>query len=274
VGLKFVGIAKLVRIEYGKHLGQYDSLRRMRVDIITLFPEIVTPYFEASIMKRAGEKKCVEFRVHNLRKWAQGKHRQIDDRPFGGGPGMIMMVEPIVRALRALRAKEAMQDLRPRARWRSRPGTRVILMSAKGKQFTQRRAMTYAKKYDRLVILCGRYEGVDERVARYCADEEISVGPYVLTGGELPALTVADSTVRLLPGVLGNDDSLIEESFSPLSRSAPSRHNAALLEAPHYTRPATYSPTPNVHWRVPAVLTSGDHGAVAAWRETYKMRTE
>lgn len=226
-----------------------------RVDIITLFPEVITPYLGASILQRAQEKKRVRFDVHDLRQWGAGKRRSVDDAPFGGGPGMVLALPPFAKALKTLRIRKR---------------TRVILTSAKGIPFTQRDAERYATRYDRLVILCGRYEGVDERVAKCLADEEVSVGPYVLTGGELPALTIADAVTRLLPGVLGNAASAQDESFGLLVDRMAKDERHRSLEYPQYTRPADFSPRRGVHWRVPAVLLSGDHATIAAWRAKHR----
>ncbi|MBI4434212.1 hypothetical protein HY635_00090, partial [Candidatus Uhrbacteria bacterium] len=225
----------------------------MRIDIVTIFPEAITPYLNASILKRAQEKRRVRIGVHDLKQWGMGKRRTLDDKPYGGGPGMVMMVEPFFGALRALggikeyRSKggKETKGSTPLHLYTSTPGTRVLLASAKGKLFTQRDAERYAKKYDRLVILAGHYEGVDERVATYLADEEVSIGPYVLTGGELPALIIADAIVRLIPGVLGNAESPKEESFSysvgAALRGRPRgrrRSPSPTLEHPQFTRPA------------------------------------
>ncbi|MDO8462989.1 MAG: tRNA (guanosine(37)-N1)-methyltransferase TrmD [bacterium] len=236
------------------------------IDIVTIFPEIVAPYLNASIMARAQDKRRVRFGIHDLRQWAEGKHRQVDDAPFGGGPGMVMMVEPFARALRALKAPS--RTLRVASAKRNK--TRVVLTSAKGALFTQRDAERYATHYNRLVILCGRYEGVDERVAMHLADEEVSVGPYVLTGGELPALTIADAVTRLIPGVLGDPASLADESYQLQSNRKSKIENLQFLEYPQYTRPADFSPKRGVHWCVPDILLTGDHAAIAAWREAHR----
>jgi len=248
----------------------------MRIDIVTIFPEAVTPYLNTSICKRAQEKRRVDFRVHDLRDWAVDKHRHVDDKPYGGGPGMVMMVEPLFRALQALRADSpdarAGAGRKPTAASR-RNRTRIILTSAKGKLFTQRDAERYAKQYDRLIVLCGHYEGVDERVATHLADEEVSIGPYVLTGGELPALVIADAVTRLIPGVLGNAASPVEESYARITRSSSEIYNLKSqisLEYPQFTRPADFSPRRGVHWRVPKVLLGGNHAAITAWREAHR----
>ncbi|MDO8425325.1 MAG: tRNA (guanosine(37)-N1)-methyltransferase TrmD [bacterium] len=238
----------------------------MNIDIVTIFPDAIAPYFDASIMRRAQEQRRVRFGVHDLREWTTDKHRHVDDKPYGGGPGMVMQVEPFFRCLQTLRAKQPMATI-TRGRWKSKPKTRVLLMSAKGAPFTQRDAERYAKKYDRLVMLCGRYEGVDERVAQYLADEEVSVGPYVLTGGELPALTIADAVTRLIPGVLGKEESLAEESYTASTLHS-QRSTPHSLEYPHYTRPADFSPKHGVHWRVPKALLTGNHASIEAWRKS------
>ncbi len=250
----------------------------MRIDIVTIFPEAITPYLNASILKRAQEKRRVSFRVHDLRDWAMGKHRKVDDKPYGGGAGMVMMVKPIFKALRALkgikeyRSKRSADGDRPTPLhlYTSTPGTRIILTSAKGKPFAQRDAERYAKRYDRLVILAGHYEGVDERVAKYLADEEVSIGPYVLTGGELPALVIADAVTRLIPGVLGNAESPRDESFARRVGQMSNVRGQVSHEYPQFTRPADFSPRRGVHWRVPKVLLSGNHKNIAKWRERHR----
>ncbi len=225
----------------------------MRFDFLTIFPAVFKSYLQVSILGRARKKRRLSFFVHDLRQWARDQHRTVDDRPYGGGPGMIMKVEPIYRALQTLLKKR-----------RNRHQERVILLAAKGKLFTQVQARRLAKKYQQLIFICGRYEGVDERVAKYLADEEFSIGPYVLTGGELPALVMADAVSRLIPGVLGQAESLREESFSEFKQS---KINFGLKEYPHYTRPADFSPKKGVIWPAPKVLLSGDHKKIAAWRE-------
>jgi tRNA (guanine37-N1)-methyltransferase len=217
----------------------------LRADIVTIFPEMVEPYVNASILGRAQKAKKLLVKVHQLRDWSDDKHRRVDDKPFGGGPGMVMKVQPFHEALVALgvRNKKGGKTLKAKK-------TRVILMSAKGTLFTQAEAKRLSK-YDRLIFLCGRYEGIDERVASKLADEEICVGPYVLTGGELPAMTVLDAAARLRPGVLGEAASLDEESWS----------DGATREYPQYTRPEEYR-----GWTVPPMLLSGDHAKIAEWR--------
>jgi tRNA (guanine37-N1)-methyltransferase len=204
----------------------------MEIELLTLHPDLVRSPLEHSILGRAQRAGHLVVRVHDIRDHAEGRHRQVDDTPYGGGAGMVMKVDVMVRALRAVRREKS----------------HVVLLGPGGTPLSQDGAASLARK-EHLVLLCGHYEGVDDRVRSF-VDQEISIGDYVLTGGELPALVVVDSVARLLPGVLGNEDSAREESFSQ-----------GLLEYPQYTRPAEFEGQ-----RVPEVLASGDHGAIAAWR--------
>ena len=227
----------------------------MQFDVLTIFPEMFGSYFNESIIKRAQENQLLQIVVHDLRKWAKDKHHKVDDKPYGGGPGMVFKVEPIYRALKEIVGR----GLVPRRGGGRAPtlrdrGTRIILTTAKGKQFTTADAERLAK-YKRVVIICGRYEGVDERVAEHLVDEEFSVGPYILTGGELPAMVMIDSIARQIPGVLGKQGSLEETrggSFASYTRPE--------IFVIHDTRYTTKK------WRVPKVLLSGDHKKIAAWR--------
>jgi len=228
----------------------------MRIDIITIFPKMFTGVFSESIIKRAQEKKKVEIYVHNLRDYSQDKHKKVDDRPFGGGSGMVMKPEPIFRAVEDIRSK--IKDL-PMAKSGSRQITgkksKIILLSPQGKKLNQELVKELAK-LKHLVLICGHYEGVDERVRRYLIDEEISIGDYILTGGELPTMVLVDSIVRLIPGVLGNKKSLKFESFQ-----------GNLLEYSQYTRPANFR-----GMKVPEVLLSGDHKKIEAFRKREALR--
>ncbi len=222
-------------------------MKLRRFDILTIFPEVVAPYAEASILGRAQKNKLIAIRAHNLRDWSTDeKHHKVDDSPYGGGPGMVMKVEPLDLAVRALRAKGTKGAKR-----------RVILTSASGKTFTQADAKRLSK-YDQLIFLCGRYEGVDARVEEYIADEALSIGNYVLTGGELPALVMVDAIARMVPGVLGKKESLETESHG----------EEGTLEYPQFTKPETYK-----KWRVPDVLLSGDHKKIEEWRQAQMKRT-
>ena len=232
-----------------------ERKQTLQVDIITIFPEIVEPYLHASILGRAEKRSLLELRAHDLRQWTNDKHKKVDDKPFGGGPGMVMKVEPFHNALRDLKLRKA--DGTKTAQGKK---ARVILTSAKGKMFNQKEARRLSK-YDRLVFLCGRYEGVDERVAKYLVDEELSIGEYVLTGGELPALVMTDAIARLRPGVLGEPESLTEESHT----------KKGVLEYPHYTRPEEYR-AGKKSWDVPPVLLGGNHAEIEKWRNEKKNK--
>jgi len=220
----------------------------MRFDIVTLFPAIFDGYLTQSLLDKAIQRDLVEIHRHNLRDWAADvPHRKVDDRPFGGGPGMLIQVKPTVDCV------EAVEKLDTRAAKR-------ILLTPQGKRFDQRMAEELATS-DRLLLLCGRYEGFDQRVMDLLQPEEVSIGDFVLNGGEVAAMVIVDAVVRLLPGVLGDENSNIDDSFSRGNR---------LLEFPQYTRPREFRGR-----KVPEVLLGGDHNAIAAWREAQKLkRTE
>jgi len=222
----------------------------MRFDVITLFPEVFEPYLSASILGSARENRLLTTMFWQLRDFANDKHRTVDDTPYGGGAGMVMKVEPIDRALQAI------EDARRETR--ETRVTRTVLLAARGEQFTQVKAHEYAE-LDGLTLICGRYEGVDQRVADHLADEELSIGPYVLAGGELAALVVIEAVARLIPGVLGNPESLTEESFVVTSNESPVTSS---VEYPQYTKPDEYR-----GWQVPEVLRSGNHEEIRQWRE-------
>lgn len=212
----------------------------MRIDILTIFPEMFTPLTE-SIIGRAAERGLVEIKIHNLRDWSTDKHHSVDDSPYGGGPGMVMRVDVIDRAV---------SDLK-RGSSTALGMTRVILMDTKGKIYNQQKAEEL-KKEDYLILIAGHYEGIDHRVHEHIADEVISIGSYVLTGGELPVMVVVDSIVRLIPGVLGSAESLTEESYQEEGK----------IEYPQYTRPEEYK-----GWKVPEILLSGHHKRISEWRK-------
>ena len=216
----------------------------MVFDVITIFPALLTSYFEESILKRAIKDKKIKVNFHNLRDWTADKHRTVDDTPYGGGAGMVMKIEPLFKAIRAIKKKNKK--------------TLVILLSAGGKLFNQKKAKSYLK-YEQIILICGRYEGVDQRVAQYLCDEEISIGKYILTGGELPAAVIMDSVTRLIPGVLGNKESLLDESYLKDNQT----------EYPQYTKPEIFN-----KWQVPSVLLSGDHAKIKEWKEKHKRKTK
>jgi len=219
----------------------------MRIDIVTIFPEFFAGPFEHGILRRAQQAGLVQLCVHDLRQFTEDRHRTVDDRPFGGEEGMVLKPEPLFLAVEHLRAKDA------------EPG-RVVLLSAQGRLFRQALAAEYARE-QRLILLCGRYEGVDERVAENLADEEICIGDYVLSGGELAAAVIADAVTRLVPGALGNEASAVHESFTASDTMPGSTAGGGLLDCPHYTRPAEFR-----GWPVPEILISGDHRRVREWR--------
>jgi tRNA (guanine37-N1)-methyltransferase len=230
----------------------------MRFHIITIFPHILDSYLSESLFKRAEKEKIVSVRAYNLRDFTDDKHRKVDDRPFGGGPGMVFRVQPIYRAVESIKLKIKNKKSK----------TRTILFSTRGKKLDAKMAERLSK-YGDLILICGRYEGVDERVAKYVADEEISIGDYILSGGELPALVLMESVSRFLPGFLGKEESLEEVNGS----------------FPTYTRPEVFYPSSPPHsslsfrrkpesrrkkgWPVPKVLLSGDHKKIAEWRKKH-----
>jgi len=222
----------------------------MRFDIISIFPESFTAYFGVSMLKRAQEDGLIEIHTHPLRDFAHDKHKTVDDTPYGGGAGMLLKVGPLAEALESVNNQQSTINSQRKTKNKALK-TRTILLSAKGNTFTQKDARRLAQ-YERLILVCGRYEGVDERVAEHFVDEELSIGDYVLTGGELPAMVVVDAVARLLPGVLGNSESAETESHTM----------EGVVEYPQYTKPETFR-----GWRVPAVLISGHHGEIAKWRE-------
>jgi len=243
----------------------------MRFDLITIFPEFFNGPLGHGIVRRAKEAGIVEILVQDLREFTKDRHRTVDDRPFGGGEGMVLKPEPLFEAVEKLLGHTVGDSSAPR---RPESGTAILLMSAAGQLFTQETARRYAKM-DRVIVICGRYEGVDERVAEHLATEEICVGDYVLSGGELPAAIVVDAVTRLLPGAVGNEASTQNESFSEevasddwllAKREASSTRRPLLLDFPHYTRPAEYR-----GWQVPEVLIGGNHAEVAKWRRAQAL---
>ena len=206
----------------------------MRIDILTLFPEVCRAPLNESMMKRAQESGALELRIHNLRDWTTDKHHIVDDAPFGGGQGMVMKPEPVFAAVESLRDAESL----------------VVLMSPQGRRFSQALANEFTAR-PHLIVICGHYEGIDHRVIENLVEAEISIGDYVLTNGGIAAVVFVDAIVRLLPGVLGHEQSASDDSFS-----------GGILEGPQYTRPAEFR-----GWKVPDVLLSGNHGVIAAWRK-------
>ena len=219
----------------------------MNIDIITIFPDYFREAFDYGIVRRARAAGLVEIKAHDLRSWTSDKHKVVDDRPFGGGDGMVLKPEPIFAAVESLAGGRRREDIAS--------NTRVVLLSPQGKQFRQSVAVEFAK-CEQLVLICGRYEGVDERVAEALVTDEISIGDYVLSGGEPAALVLIDAIIRLLPGALGSETSATTESFA-----------AGLLDYPHYTRPPVFE-----GMKVPEVLLTGHHAEIARWRREAAMK--
>lgn len=218
----------------------------MRFDIITIFPHIFDSFLKESFIKRGQEKGLIEIFVHNLRNWAKDKHQTVDDRPYGGGLGMVLKVDPIYQAVK---------DIKKKKRTRKR---KIILFTPRGKQFTQKMAYEFSK-LKQIIFICGRYEGVDERVAKYIADLELSIGPYDLMGGEVPAMVVIEAVSRLILGVIQRKELLKERITS----------EKGFIEYPQYTRPEVFSPKRGIYWRVPKVLLSGNHQEIKKWRQKH-----
>lgn len=206
----------------------------MKIDVLTLFPNMFIEVFNTSIIKRAQSKGLLKIKVHNLRNWGEGERLNVDDRPYGGGVGMILKVDIIDKAVSELKSKNS----------------KVILLDAAGEKYTQKKAQEFSK-FKHIILIAGHYEGVDRRVHEHIADEVISIGDYVLTGGEIPSMVLVDSVIRLLPGVLGKDESSVDESHK----------EPGYIEYPQYTRPEKYK-----NWEVPKVLLSGNHKEIKKWR--------
>lgn len=215
----------------------------MKIDILTLFPKMFQGPFAESIVQRAQKKDLLKIEIHDLRKWTNDKRKTVDDRPFGGGIGMILMVEPIYKALREIKKSK----------------TKVILLDPRGPIFNQKKAFELAK-VEHLIFICGHYEGIDERVKENLVDEIVSIGNYVLTGGELPAMIVVDTLIRQIPGVLAKPEAPAKESFSEEKENS--------LEYPQYTRPADFK-----GWKVPEVLLSGNHQKIKDWQKKESLKT-
>ncbi|MCX8027577.1 MAG: tRNA (guanosine(37)-N1)-methyltransferase TrmD [Thermodesulfovibrionales bacterium] len=211
-------------------------------DVITIFPQIIHAYLKLSILKKATEGNLIDVKVYNLRDYTTDKHRMVDDYPYGGGPGMVMKVEPFYNAYNSL-VSDGVDRF-------------VVLLTPQGKTFNQEMALEFRERNERIVLLCGRYEGIDERVKELIVDEEVSIGDYVLTGGELPALVIIDTVSRLMPDVLGDNESSVDETFS-----------MGLLEYPQYTRPPEF-----MGLKVPDVLLSGNHNLIRQWRMKEAVR--
>ncbi len=238
----------------------------MRFDIITIFPQFFTPFFKESLLKRAEQKKLLEFYVHDLRDFADSSdpHKSVDDRIYGGGAGMLLKVEPLYKTVKSIVqknpkifSKKVLHALNLPVD-KTTPKARIIFMDPKGKIFDQKKAQELTK-YENIIFICGRYEGADARLEKFI-DEKISLGKFILSGGEAAAECMIEAISRLIPGVLGNEESLAHETHNDLL-------GIESLEAPHYTRPEKFSPAPGIVWAVPKVLLSGNHGKIQEWRK-------
>ncbi len=247
----------------------------MRFEVLTIFPNLFGSFRETGLLGKAVEGRLIDIDITNIRDFAADKHKTVDDTPYGGGAGMVMKIEPIDRSLAAIKESRINPPSRKatggHGNQESSNQQRVVVLSARGKQFTQIKAQEYAK-LDELVLVCGRYEGVDQRVADYLADEELSIGPYVLNGGEVAAMAIIEAVARLVPGVVGNPESLKEESYGVEIQNQKNEDSKQIrnskfeirnsVECPQYTKPAEYK-----GWKVPEVLLSGNHDRIKKWRE-------
>lgn len=216
----------------------------LQFDILTIFPEIFEPYIKASLIGKAQKKGLIKINVHNLRKWTNDPRKTVDEKPYGGGLGMVFKIEPIYKAIQDIKKKRIEKNKR-----------RIILFTPRGKVYNQRRASSF-NNLQQIILICGRYEGVDERVAKKIADLQLSIGEYDLMGGEIPAMVVLESVSRLIPGVLGKEEFLKER-----------KRRKSFIEYPQYTRPEIFEPLKGVKWRVPKILLSGNHQKIAEWRK-------
>ena len=228
----------------------------IKFDVITIFPEMFKSYLGESLIARAQAKKFIKINLHNLRKWTTDRHKTVDDRPFGGGLGMVLKVEPIYKAVTALKIRNPKSEIRNKK-------SKVILFTPRGQKFNQQLAYKLSK-LDQIIFICGRYEGVDERVAQKIADMEVSIGDYDLMGGELPAMVAIETISRLVPGVIGKKE-LLKERISK---------KGGFLEYAQYTRPEVFEPAKGKKWRVPKVLLSGDHKKIDEWKLSHSKVIE
>lgn len=233
-------------------------IRMITFDVITIFPKLIKAFSEESLLKKAQEKKLLKININNLRDWANDPHKKVDDKPYGGGLGMVMKIEPIYSAVQFSKSKSKKQK------------AKILLFTPRGKKFTQQKAAELVRA-KHLLLICGRYEGIDERVAKHIADEELSIGDYVTMGGEVAAMAVIETVARLIPGVVGKPSFLKERRVE-----AKKGQKKGFLEYPQYTRPEAFSPRlaggqakKGVVWRVPKVLLSGDHKKIAAWKHKH-----
>lgn len=245
------------------------DISKIKIDILTLFPEMFKGPFDESILRRAQDKLLVEINIHNLRDWAIDKHGTVDDRPYGGGAGMVIKIEPVYKALKALTSQTENSKLQiPNSQQKSKSKlpnqqSQIILLTPQGQVFNQKKARKLSK-LDHIILIAGHYEGFDERIREHLVDEEISIGDYVLTGGELPAMVITDAVVRLIPGVLEKPEATKNESFQLTTHN---KLPTPLLEHPQHTRPENFK-----GWKVPKVLLSGNHKEIEEWRKKESVK--
>lgn len=223
----------------------------MVFDVLTICPQVIKPYFKEGIIKRAQDKKLIKINFHNVRDYTADKHRVVDDTPYGGGPGMVMKIDPIWKCVKKFKKAKK---------------TKIVLLSPRGKKFDQKTAKRWSK-LNRLVLISGRYEGIDERVADYIADEVISIGDYILMGGEIGAMAIVESTSRLIPGVIGDADKWISKKSAKMRKEEIKNRVMGFTEFPQYTKPEIFSPDKKKKWKVPSVLLSGNHAKINEWRK-------
>jgi len=228
----------------------------MTFDVITIFPNLFSSFLNESLIARAQKKQLIKIKIHNLREWTKDRHKTVDDRPFGGGLGMVLKIEPIYKAVKEIKQKT--KNL-PAGRQGKKQKTKTILFTPRGKKFNQKMAYQLSR-LNQIIMICGRYEGVDERVAKHIADLELSIGDYDLMGGELPAMIVMETVARLIPGVLGKPE-LLKERVTK---------EKGFIEYPQYTRPEVFEPKRGVKWLVPKVLLSGHHKKIEEWRKKHQ----
>ncbi len=247
----------------------------MRFDIVTIFPKIFNSYISESILARAQKKKLVTIHSHDIRAFSKDKHKKVDDKPYGGGVGMVLKAEPILKTVETIFKKNAKREIRNPKQIQNtkfkKSKTKIIILSAKGKQFTQKMAYNWAKKYNQLVLISGRYEGIDERVKVALHAEEISIGPYVLTDGDAAAMVIVSAVARLIPGVIKLESLKEESHWSALLRSEKNAKKSDELEYPHYTRPEVFT-WQGKKYRVPKILLSGDHKKIQIFRERKRKK--
>ncbi len=235
------------RFSYCEFVNLYEHVN-MIFDVITIFPRIFESFLKESFIARAQKKKLIKINIHDLRRWVTGKHKFVDDRPFGGGLGMVLKIEPIYKAVKEIKEKSKTK----------KQNSKTIIFTPRGKKFNQKIAYNLSK-LNQIIMICGRYEGVDERVAKKIADMELSIGDYDLMGGDLPAQVVMETVTRLIPGVLGKPE-LLKERITK---------EKGFIEYPQYTRPEVFEPRRGVKWKVPKVLISGHHKKIEDWRKKH-----